>query len=779
VSPPGSASRRTGAIELLAVAACSVLLGACNENPLTFPDQEEVCSFDTAREAARAASAAQFPAPSVATMRVNGIAVWNASTPPSTPPQLAPGDQITLTGTGFGNGPDIDFSKIMIGNTRVLETDLTMYKQQLDIQSQVNYEISQVLSSWDKDIISWSPTEIRFTVPDHASGGTLTVQIQKRTGYNESLLRNGESHNVIDAQTKRITADMYGHDCDVVSTLGETRATVPIAVNVSNPDFTAQVKHGRELFWSYDYNIGLAHTLRKLDWKKIFAYQTRDPITQTAADPALLFGAYPVVTSEVPAEAHEDVYFDPYPQPTPIPGFLTGPQLTKGNTRSSGWVGYRYAEASNPYKGPGEWIGFNCASCHSYRISYENAPGQTVTRVIPGLPNPRWSMKWTVLGDKAGATTATFDGIAGIEAGPAWSAGKASIDKTTLLYYMPAGAGEHNIVRMNGEGSETDNDYQFSPIAIPNVTHYMGIRRSLSHTESYVGFEGSYIHSEEPDGATGSMLAGDLKALTAYMTTLDAHDNDLRNAGLYRWLNSNGLLASQTGSTPSEGEFVQNGWQSYAGVASAVAQGKTIFDRDCGSCHRDSIGYNTTERMFRLDEVGRFFAPTIYQKDQQSIRATFLRDMYWTQHRGLLSDGHVRNLEDLVSPDRCTEGSTLYDQYYTLHAPVSPALGGPDFPEPYPADNRKGDVFRVPKTASATSSDTGGKRNRFIKRHKYFVEVPWDTTHYYWDYQKMRSEYGTYELGTTTPIGMPAAPHPWCAQSNGDVTALVQYVLTL
>ena len=80
-------------------------------------------------------------------------------------------------------------------------------------------------------------------------------------------------------------------------------------------------------------------------------------------------------------------------------------------------------------------------------------------------------------------------------------------------------------MRLRGEGSHTDNDYQFSPIAIPNVTSYMPIRRSLSHTESYVGFEGSYIHSEEPDGALGSMRAEDLQALTAYMTVLDENDD--------------------------------------------------------------------------------------------------------------------------------------------------------------------------------------------------------------------------------------------------------------
>lgn len=174
--------------------------------------------------------------------------------------------------------------------------------------------------------------------------------------------------------------------------------------------------------------------------------------------------------------------------------------------------------------------------------------------------------------------------------------------------------------------------------------------------------------------------------------------------------------------------------------------------------------------------ITRFFAPTIYQRAQQSIRATFLRDMYWVQHRGLLSDGHVRNLEDLVNPDRCVEGSALYNQYYTLHAPATPALGGPDFPEPYPPQNRKGDVFRAFRSPT---NDAGIKRNRFIERHKYFVTVPWDTQWYYWDYQKMRREYGPDELGTSKPIGLPATPHPWCTQSSGEIDDLVEYILTL
>ena len=744
----------------------------------TFPNQETLCTFDANREQLRAASAANFADPVVQSILVNGALVWTAGS--TAVPTLKPGDIVTLNGSGFGAGTSIDFSKIMVGNSRVLETDLVMYEQKLDLTSTVNYETGTVRSSWPKDVLSWSDAQVSFRVPVHASKGPLKLQVQKRTGYNLSLLKSGP-HNVIDAQVYRVPAPASAN-CDVVSTLSETTKGVSIPVTVSNPSFSSMVTLGRQIFWSYDFNLGLSHKFKNLDWNAILSYGATDPYTRKAADPTALFGAYKINASEVPAEAYTDVYFDPYPQLNPTPGFLTlAPQLTKGNTSSSGWVGYRYAESSHPILGNGKWVGFNCASCHGYRISYGKG-SSTVTKVFPGLPNPLWSMKWSVLGTNSLlTTTANFSFITGNEPGPAWAPGTAAVDKTSLIYHLPAGAAEAKLIRTAGEGGLYDNDYVFSPVAIPNVTNHLPIRRALSHTESYVGFEGSYIHAEEPDGAMGSMDANSLKALTAYMSTLDANDDDLRNVGLYRWLKANGKLATQTGSSATtEGAFVQSGWQNYPAVSAVVAQGKALFTQACASCHSDQVGANTNERMIRLDQVGRFFAPTDFQRKQQSIRATFLRDLYWVSSRGLLSDGHVRNLEDLVNPDRCAEGSALYNQYYTLHAPVRPAAGTPDQPTPVPDLNRKGDVFRVPVSKnSLLDYTTAPARNRFVERHKYFVKVSWDADNYYWDYQKMRREYGPAEMGSAAPIGLPATPHPWCAKNGGDVPALVQYLLTL
>ena len=70
-------------------------------------------------------------------------------------------------------------------------------------------------------------------------------------------------------------------------------------------------------------------------------------------------------------------------------------------------------------------------------------------------------------------------------------------------------------------------------------------------------------------------------------------------------------------------------------------------------------------------------------------------------------------------------------------------------------------------------------QERALRRHAYFVDVPWDSENLYWDYQGMRKQFGPRELGSTGPIELPAAPHPWCAQSAGDVKDLVRFLLTL
>ncbi|MBV1920753.1 MAG: hypothetical protein KUG73_08710, partial [Pseudomonadales bacterium] len=266
-SPPRKKPYNKIVQQALWLVPISFVLAGCDKVG-EFPDQETICEFDTSRENIRSASAAEFLTPVIQSIAINGSPTWNTDTP--SPLTMAPGDIITLYGENFGQGVDVDFSKIMIGTTRILETDLTMFEQKIDIQKQVNFEISDIRSEWPKNILHWENSRIEFRVPDHASSGLLTVQVQKRTGFNESLIRPGEAHNVIDALTARITEPDFEHNCDVVSTLSETKSTASIDVTVDNPEFDELVAQGRAIFWSYDYNIGAAHNLRGLDWEKIF-----------------------------------------------------------------------------------------------------------------------------------------------------------------------------------------------------------------------------------------------------------------------------------------------------------------------------------------------------------------------------------------------------------------------------------------------------------------------------------------------------------------------------
>lgn len=133
----------------LALLAVPLLLSGCiTELPGEFPDQETLCTFDASREAQRAASAASFPQPEIQQLLVNGELRWSAGS--ANTAQLNAGDEVTLKGSGFGGGTDIDFSKIMLGNTRILETDLRMFTQYLAINDQVNFESDEQFDSWDK-----------------------------------------------------------------------------------------------------------------------------------------------------------------------------------------------------------------------------------------------------------------------------------------------------------------------------------------------------------------------------------------------------------------------------------------------------------------------------------------------------------------------------------------------------------------------------------------------------------------------------------------------------
>jgi hypothetical protein len=685
--------------------------------------------IDSKLESARIESSKEFPTPKISRILRKGNVIWQEG---DAAPKIIAGETLDLEGSGFGAGTNIDYSKILIGKARALELDLPMYTGNVDVKAAIFFEANEIFDTWKKDIQSWSDTHIQFKVPVTTDHGPIVVSVQKRIGANASLSAD-RKHSVWNPLTERVRG-AFDHESDVVSVLSAPKLSNAVEVTVSNDKFKSRVEEGGKIFWSYDFNIGSVHNARNMDWPTVLAGKAIDPMTGKKVDPKE-FGAIPITSSlSVPHYAREKVDFDPYPIPNPLSTVVGGRTDFSGTTSPTGYVGFIYASSLDPKTGiRGNWVGFSCASCHGQQISYPDKSGNTITKVFPGLPNHNWNMRWALL--------SKFDGVKDEEVGVS---GK--VDKTPLMYQIPNGAGEHTIVRSS---NDTDaflrNDFFFSPIAFPTVTSHTPLRRALSRTEFFSGFEGSYIHSEEPDGAIGAMLSDELKSLTAYMTTLDKDDGLLHQLGIYRWLKENKILSEVD--NVSEKEFVYSDRSKYPILVSRLNRGQEIYQNKCMTCHATNFGSGSDENMMPISKVGTYFSPTVYQRETQSIKTALMSNLYWTEKRGLLHDTHVKSLEDLVNPQRCDSTSDLYKKYYTLNS----------------------STFKVP----IGNEDQA----KFTEKHAYFTRVSWDKKNFYWDYQKMLKEFGIKEFGRK--VAMVSTPHPWCAEKTSDIKDLVSYLLTL
>jgi hypothetical protein len=635
-----------------------------------------------------------------------------------------------------------------------------------------------------------------------------------------------------------------------------------------------------------------------------------DRITGTGIRPFTSFGAVPLLPDSgaerliAPPVAFNSQKFDgatPYPiaMALHLP-FL--PPLLEGETNPTGWVGYSYTEAANPVPGEGKtgkWIGFSCASCHAARITYEYEPGgKRISRIFAGIPNPDWKATFLTLSGRTYGISLDeelptnfirYDYPAGTQKRIAsgWGArglryldalaltnvgrvsadlrqlSKERVDKTLLIYNMPPGATEATLFAPSGDPGDYANDYLFSPEVMPIITNHTPVRRALSRSELIDGFEGAYLHGEEPEGARGPMSSRSLQDLTLYASTLRQDDELLRRIGMYRWLANKGLsdlLTTADGRTVNEGTFVSLGYlpesltqpasfpplpqpssglgtvrdaaiagssadgaladpfgKEFSKLAGRLVHGAQLFKANCARCHSPgNAGMWTNEDMHPIsaaggtEPTGRFFSPTVWQRSTQSIRTAILENLFWVQRRGLLSDGHIvgtapdnmGGLELLVHPDRCQaplnadgsvdleRASNLYKRLYTIRQGADHTFRIPSAGMRFELYTRFGEKPGVAAQAPAPKPDriVTEPEARFVERHGYFTKL--DDGYYYWDYQKMRREYGIVEFGLDPKDprnasrigGLPAAPHPWClpmGSAQVDIDDLVIFLLTL
>jgi hypothetical protein len=629
-----------------------------------------------------------------------------------------------------------------------------------------------------------------------------------------------------------------------------------------------------------------------------------DRSTGEGIRPFTSFGAIPLLPDSgatkivAPAVAFDTQTFaDPTPYPITMAFQLPPPfpkPLTGGQTKPTGWAGYVFAQVASlipGYQKTVDWIGFNCAACHASRVTFEyDAAGDKVSRFFSGIPNPDWRAVFLTLSGRAlglvgdeglplnfirqdypsgtqkqitsqgqtngflGALWRDFDTFLA-QHGVALS--KQKVDKTLLLYNLAPGSTEATLFDPAGQPGDYANDYFFSPEAIPIITNHTPVRRALSRSELIDGFEGAYLHGEEPEGARGPMSARSLQDLTLYTSTLHQDDELLRRIGMFRWLAYKGH-SDWLGGPVNEGAFVSLGYrpddllkpasfpprpepagglramrdaavggqaassdafaERFSGLQQHIAHGATLFKDSCARCHvPGNAGMWTNEDMQPIsaaggsDPVGRFFSPTIWQRRTQAIRTAILENLFWVQQRGLLSDGHVVSdapdnmdgLDLLVRPDRCqaptnadgsvdlARASDLYKKLYTIHQGGDHSFRIPSAGMRFELYTRLGSskpgVLQQIASPDATRV-VRREEERLVARHAYFTKM--DDGYYYWDYQRMRREYGILEFGLdpkdprnrTRIGGVPAAPHPWCipgGSPQSDIDDLIVFLLAL
>ena len=311
---------------------------------------------------------------------MNGKIVWTQGQ--SAIPRITVGDVVTLSGANFGQGTEGDFSKILVGNVRALERDLPMFEGGVHLLKQLFFETSKVTDSWRKDIQTWSRTEIVFRMPRTASRGPIVFAIQERVGAVESAHQPGMPHLVVDPLTAR--AEGVTATRTPISRLGTAIESNAVPVEIDNPAFEEDIRAGEAAFLGLRLQsraralasrFGLAHDPSWKNERSHHGRAGRSPKTlRRVAGPPGRSARRGTGSIRVRPLSHSDA----------VEAAARKPMLA-GKTSPTGWVGYVYAQGiSVVSQREGNWIGFNCASCHAQRIVFEEKPGSMRAKVFPG-----------------------------------------------------------------------------------------------------------------------------------------------------------------------------------------------------------------------------------------------------------------------------------------------------------------------------------------------------------------------------------------------------------
>jgi hypothetical protein len=315
--------------------------------------------------AAVAAGAADRPLIDAIVDHDSGAVLWSTANP-TTAATLKPGQEILLKGHNLGPGPITaarpglappaggmppgdgtssvaksppeaagkELSKILFGNVRAFERNLSSYPARIDLQTGAAFLLSQIQGktlnyfvepyqpvpdTWAGDIYAWSDTEIDLTVPATAYEGPIQVVRIPVTGNYVLDITIGAPLRYRDPNTTRVINGKKAAFVDVwqIARTGELALasnTVPVTIAQSGgerlqygapliagtPESEAkqtrqalasaaagrlrktiptmrsaadQYAYGEKAYWAWDWNLALPHLLIGVDWDGIFGFR--------------------------------------------------------------------------------------------------------------------------------------------------------------------------------------------------------------------------------------------------------------------------------------------------------------------------------------------------------------------------------------------------------------------------------------------------------------------------------------------------------------------------
>jgi hypothetical protein len=304
----------------------------------------------------------------------SGAVLWSSANP-TAPAALKPGQEILLKGRNLGPGPitaarpglgppaggvppgdgtssvtsspteaaDRELSKVLFGNVRAFERNLSSYPARIDLQTgaaalfaktqgrTLDYFVEKyqpVPDTWAGDIYAWGDTEIDLTVPITAYEGPIQVVRIPLTGSSVVDIGTGAPMRYRDPNTARVVdKDKYAFvDGWQIARTGESvlaSNTIPVAIAQSGADrlqygaplvagtsegdaretrqalqsaATGQLRktrpttrsaadqyaYGEKAYWAWDWNLALPHLLLGVDWDGIFGFRfdQKDPFIE-------------------------------------------------------------------------------------------------------------------------------------------------------------------------------------------------------------------------------------------------------------------------------------------------------------------------------------------------------------------------------------------------------------------------------------------------------------------------------------------------------------------